>query len=78
MSLDDSVNRSSKRKENIASIKINRFVILKLLLVKYSLYIPVRTRRHFDVHTTSITLKRRRTNVKTTLCAYWDDSTNNQ
>ena len=27
---------------------------------------PVSTRRRFDVHTTSITLKRRRTDVKTT------------
>ena len=32
---------------------------------------PVRTRRRFDVHTTSITLKRRRMDVKTTPCAYW-------
>ena len=32
---------------------------------------PISTRRHFDVHTTSITLKRRRMDVKTTLCAYW-------
>ena len=34
--------------------------------------IPVRTRHRFDVYTTSITLKRRRLDVKTTLCAYWD------
>ena len=33
---------------------------------------PVSTRRCFDVYTTSITLKRRRMDVKTTLCAYWD------
>ena len=33
---------------------------------------PVSTRRRFDVHTTSIMLKRRRMDVKTTLCAYWD------
>ena len=40
---------------------------------KYTDYsIPVSTRRRFDVHTTSITLKRRRMDVKTTLCAYWD------
>ena len=32
---------------------------------------PVSTRRRFDVHTTSITLKRRRMDVKTTSCAYW-------
>ena len=32
---------------------------------------PVSTQRRFDVYTTSITLKRRRMNVKTTLCAYW-------
>ena len=37
----------------------------------YSLYYPVNTRRRFDVYTTSITLKRRRMDVKTTLCAYW-------
>ena len=30
------------------------------------------TRRRFDVHTTSITFKRRRMDVKTTPCAYWD------
>ena len=34
--------------------------------------IPVSTRRRFDVHTTSITLKRRRMDVKTTSCAYWN------
>ena len=34
--------------------------------------IPVSTRRRFDVNTTSITLKRRHMDVKTTLCAYWD------
>ena len=28
-------------------------------------------RRRFDVYTTSITLKLRRTDVKTTSCAYW-------
>ena len=31
----------------------------------------VSTRRRFDVHATSITLKRRRMDVKTTSCAYW-------
>ena len=30
-------------------------------------------RRRFDVHTTSITLKRRHTDVKTTSCAYWEN-----
>ena len=34
--------------------------------------IPVSTRRRFDAHTTSITLKRRLMDVKTTSCAYWD------
>ena len=34
---------------------------------------PVSTRRRFDVYKTSITLKRRRMDVKTTLCAYWDE-----
>ena len=34
--------------------------------------IPVSTRRFFDVYTMSITLKRRRMDVKTTSCAYWD------
>ena len=33
------------------------------------------TRRRFDVYTTSITLKRCRMDVKTTLCAYWAKST---
>ena len=32
---------------------------------------PVSTRRCFYVHTTSITLKRRRMDVQTTSCAYW-------
>ena len=32
----------------------------------------VSTQRRFDVHATSITLKRRRTDVETTSCAYWD------
>ena len=32
---------------------------------------PVSTRRRFNVHTTSITVKRRRMDVKTTSCAYW-------
>ena len=36
------------------------------------LSIQVITRRRFDVHTTSITSKRRRTDVKTTSCVYWD------
>ena len=34
---------------------------------------PVSTRRRFDVYTTSITLKRRRMDVKTTSCAYWEE-----
>ena len=33
---------------------------------------PVSTRRRFDVHATSITLIRRRMDVKTTSCAYWE------
>ena len=33
---------------------------------------PVSTRHRFDIHTTSITLKRRRMDVKTTSCAYWE------
>ena len=32
---------------------------------------PVSTRHRFDIHTTSIMLKRRRTDVKTTSRAYW-------
>ena len=36
--------------------------------------IPVRTQRCFDVHTTSITLKRRCMGAKATSCAYWDHS----
>ena len=32
---------------------------------------PVSTWRRFDVYTTSIALKRRHMDVKTTLCAYW-------
>ena len=32
---------------------------------------PIHTRRRFDVHKTSITLKQRRADIKTTSCAYW-------
>ena len=39
--------------------------------VKTTLHYPVSTRRRVDVHTTSKTLKQRRMDVKTTLCAYW-------
>ena len=39
-----------------------------IIIVGYR--IPVRTRHHFDVYIMSITLKRRRIDVKTTLCAY--------
>ena len=35
------------------------------------IYILIRTQRSFNVYTTSITLGRRRINVKMTLCAYW-------
>ena len=56
---------------------LNNFSLLKKRLVFYFWRffwknIPVSTRRRFDVHTTSITLKRRRMDVKTTSCAYWD------
>ena len=37
----------------------------------YLLWIATRTRHRFDVYTTSITLKRRRLDVKTTLYVYW-------
>ena len=46
------------------------FLLLCCAHVVLMLY-PVSTRRRFDVHTTSITLKRRRTDVKTTSCVYW-------
>ena len=42
--------------------------------VNYLHSIAVSTRRRFDVHTTSITLKRRHADVKTTSCPYWDRS----
>ena len=32
---------------------------------------PVSTQHRFDIHATSITLKQRCTDVKTTSCAYW-------
>ena len=37
----------------------------------FTLSYPVSTRHRFDIHTTSITLKRRRTDVKTASCGYW-------
>ena len=37
----------------------------------YTLCYPVSTRRRFDVYTTSIMLKRRLMDVKTTSCVYW-------
>ena len=49
-------------------------ILYRLLEVEKLLtfIIPVSTRRRFDAHTTSITLKRRCTDFKTTSCAYWD------
>ena len=51
---------------------------LQIFANKFNLSIldkyPVSKRRLFDVHTTSITSKQRRTDVKTTSCAYWVDS----
>ena len=38
---------------------------------KWTSNLPVSTRRRFDVHTTSIMLKWRRMDVKTTSCVYW-------
>ena len=37
----------------------------------FCLTLPVSIRRRLDVHTTSITLKQRRMDVKKTSCAYW-------
>ena len=36
-----------------------------------SIFATISTRHLFDIHTTSITLKRLRTDVLTTSCAYW-------
>ena len=43
-------------------------VIIKSSAGNYTDTYPVSIRRRFDVHTTSITLKRRRMDVKTTSC----------
>ena len=43
----------------------------KIILFKFNLD-PVITRHRFDVHTTSITLKRRRADIKTTSCVLGD------
>ena len=45
--------------------------IVSFMLIRLFQSHSVRTRNRFDVYTTSITLKRRRLDVKTTLCAYW-------
>ena len=47
------------------------FLVFFFLFKPGSCHYPVSTRRRFDVHTTSITVKRRRIDVKTTSCAYW-------
>ena len=49
-----------------------QFIAIKLLCTTQDIFqSPVSTRHRFDIHTTFITLKRRRTDVKTTSCAYW-------
>ena len=45
--------------------------IMTFVFTRTYYYSPVSARRRFDVHATSITLKRRRMDVKTTLCVYW-------
>ena len=69
---------SSPRRTGLTSLVSDLFIkdlkIMPVVIVVsfFYHYIPVSTGRRFDVHTTSITLKRRRTDVKTTSCAYWD------
>ena len=55
---------------------ISKFFVFIIIIIILLFYwkIPVSTRRRFDVHTASITLKRSRMDVKTTLCAYWDST----
>ena len=51
--------------------------VLTISLISLSLDSnPVNIRRCFDIHTTFITLKRRRTDFKTTSCAYWETNKN--
>ena len=72
--------KSKKKKLNILEFLRVRSPLLSLsncsdsksLVSKIAgLTYPVTARRHFDVYTTSITLKRCHMDVKTTLCAYW-------
>ena len=54
-----------------AKIFNNFEFMLNINLNSYTI-VPVRTKRCFNVYTTSITLEQRRMNVKMTLCAYWE------
>ena len=54
---------------SIRDMKKKKMFFHSLLIVKS--HEPGALRR-FDVYTTSIALKRRRMDVKTTLCAYWE------
>ena len=52
-------------------LTINPLKVLEKLVNERRYTFPVHTQRCFNVYTTSITLGRRRINVKMTLCAYW-------
>ena len=55
-----------------AVFDINNSIISGYLFINNNNNNPVSTRHRFNIHTTTITLKRRRTDVKTTWCAYWE------
>ena len=63
--------KDSKIAINIEMASALHYWYSKIHEVSKKNFFPVRTRRRFDVYTTCITLKRRRMDVKITLCAYW-------
>ena len=58
---------------NPHSLFLRQFWFLVLKKIRKLLYvIPVDTRRRFNVYKTSIRRRRRRIDVETTSCVYWD------
>ena len=60
-------------KKMFGVIKTNFLILKSILLTLLGALFPVHTQRCLDVYIkeASITLGRRRFNIKTTLCAYW-------
>ena len=65
------LNFSKSQKKGLQDNSPDQSILGYINLLWQEENFPVSTRRRFDVYTTSITLKRRRMDVKTTLCAYW-------